>query len=74
MTAAPLPYNRAVVARMLALGLVAGALACTGDIEDKSLQGLTPTEAVAKTRWLKDAEPIFQAIFIQYIFPKVPVY
>ena len=37
------------------------AAACTGDIEDKSLQGLTPAEALAKTRWLKDAEPVFQA-------------
>ena len=37
------------------------AAACTGDIEDKSLAGLTPAEALAKTRWLKDAEPVFQA-------------
>ncbi|HSN25815.1 MAG TPA: hypothetical protein VLT45_06000, partial [Kofleriaceae bacterium] len=26
-----------------------------------SLQGLTPEQALAKTRWLKDAEPVFQA-------------
>ena len=37
------------------------AAACTGDIEDKSLVGLTPAQALAKTRWLKDAEPVFQA-------------
>jgi hypothetical protein len=37
------------------------AAACTGDIEDKSLQGLTPAQALAKTRWIKDAEPVFQA-------------
>ncbi|MBV8757302.1 MAG: hypothetical protein JO257_08515 [Deltaproteobacteria bacterium] len=42
----------------VAMGIAA---ACTGDIEDKSLQGLTPAEALAKTRWLKDAEPVFQA-------------
>jgi hypothetical protein len=34
---------------------------CTGDITDKSLAGLTPEEALAKTRWLKQAEPVFQA-------------
>lgn len=48
-----------VVARSLALVLLVAG--CTGDIEDKSLQGLTPAEALAKTRWLKDAEPVFQA-------------
>jgi hypothetical protein len=46
------------VRTVVALLLVAS---CTGDIEDKSLQGLTPEEALAKTRWLKDAEPVFQA-------------
>jgi hypothetical protein len=48
-----------VAVRSLALVLLVAG--CTGNIEDKSLQGLTPEEALAKTRWLKDAEPVFQA-------------
>ena len=49
----------AVLARsFIAVVLLAG---CTGDITDKSLAGLTPEEALAKTRWLKDAEPVFKA-------------
>ena len=36
-------------------------VSCTGDITDKSLAGLTPEQALAKTRWLKDALPVFQA-------------
>jgi hypothetical protein len=48
-----------VLARsFIAVLLLAG---CTGDITDKSLAGLTPEEALAKTRWLKDAEPVFKA-------------
>lgn len=50
-----------VVQRSLVFFAMAAAAACTGDIEDKSLQGLTPEQALAKTRWLKDAEPVFQA-------------
>lgn len=49
------------VQRSLVFFAMGMAAACTGDIEDKSLQGLTPAQALAKTRWLKDAEPVFQA-------------
>lgn len=42
----------------IAVLLLAG---CTGDITDKSLAGLTPEEALAKTRWLKQALPVFEA-------------
>ena len=49
------------VQRRLVFFAMATAAACTGDITDKSLQGLTPEQALAKTRWLKDAEPVFQA-------------
>lgn len=34
---------------------------CTGDIQDKSLAGLTPEQALAKQRWLQKAEPVFKA-------------
>lgn len=34
---------------------------CTGDIQDKSLAGLTPQQALAKQRWLQKAEPVFKA-------------
>ena len=34
---------------------------CTGDIQDKSLAGLTPAQALAKQRWLQKAEPVFKA-------------
>lgn len=43
---------------LLALVLLA---ACTGDITDKSLAGLTPEQALAKQRWLGKAEPVFKA-------------
>lgn len=33
---------------------------CTGDIQDKSLAGLTPEQALAKQRWLQKAEPVFK--------------
>jgi len=43
---------------LLAVVLLAG---CTGDIQDKSLAGLTPQQALAKQRWLNKAEPVFKA-------------
>jgi hypothetical protein len=43
---------------VVALVLLAG---CTGNIQDKSIAGLTPQQAVAKERWLQNAEPVFKA-------------
>jgi hypothetical protein len=46
------------VRTLLAFVLLAS---CTGDIQDKSLAGLTPAQALAKQRWLGKAEPVFKA-------------
>ncbi len=51
---------RAVAASRSLLAVVLLA-ACTGDITDKSLAGLTPAQALAKQRWLQKAEPVFKA-------------